>query len=237
MRILKVLAGGLFVIALPVLFGTLSLRWLVADEGWYQAGFQKYGGSQRTRIAPEDLARSSEQISSYLVLERDRVDDISVRVDGQTQLLFKDRENRHMEDVRDLMGGFYRLGMLAGGYLLVYLLAGRYLYPTGFRRELGQKLCWAGGLTLGLFGGFGVLSLFSFDELFLQFHLVSFDNDLWILDPTKDNLLMMFPQGFWYDSAIRLAMATGAQAGAALLAGILIVRQTGTALTTKTQSR
>jgi integral membrane protein (TIGR01906 family) len=83
-------------------------------------------------------------------------------------------------------------------------------------------LRWGGGITLGLFAGFGVLSMLDFDNLFLEFHLLSFDNNLWILDPTKDNLLMMFPQGFWYDSAIRLALVTGAQASGALIVGGLL---------------
>jgi len=45
-----------------------------------------------------------------------------------------------------------------------------------------------------------------------------------MLDPTKDRLIMMFPEGFWYDSAIRLALATGGQALAAILVGSLIKR-------------
>jgi integral membrane protein (TIGR01906 family) len=95
----------------------------------------------------------------------------------------------------------------------------------GARRDLGRKLRWAGILTFGVFGAFGLLSLLSFDELFLQFHLASFEGDCWLFDPTTDNLVMMFPQAFWNDSAVRLAMATGAQALAAIAVGSLFERR------------
>jgi len=32
--------------------------------------------------------------------------------------------------------------------------------------------------------------------------MVSFSNDLWILDPSKDYLIMMFPQEFFNDAAL-----------------------------------
>ena len=63
---------------------------------------------------------------------------------------------------------------------------------------------------------FVVASLFNFDRLFLQFHLLSFSNDLWLLDPSRDYLIMLFPQGFWYDMAIYCGLAAG---GIAVLMG------------------
>lgn len=221
----KGLAAGLFVVALPVLFGTTSLRWLVADSGWYRAGFEKYGVSARTGIAPAELGRKADEISSYLLLQRDRVDDIQVVQRGQTNPLFGDRENKHMADVRDLMGRFFALQIASGVYVLAYLAGGRLWLGRGYWTAVGRGLRLGGTITLGLFGVMGVLSLLDFDKLFLQFHLVSFDNDLWILDPTKDNLIMMFPQGFWYDSAIRLALATGSQALVAVVLGWLLTRK------------
>ena len=62
----------------------------------------------------------------------------------------------------------------------------------------------------------GLGTLLNFDQLFLQFHLFSFTNELWQLDPTKDYLIMLFPQGFFYDAAIFCALAT---AGLAIILG------------------
>jgi integral membrane protein (TIGR01906 family) len=214
----------LFVLSLPVLFGTISLRWLVSDVGWYRSGFEKYGVSARTNMDPAELNRAAAEISRYLLLERDDVE-IPVRVGNASVPLFNEREIRHMDDVRNLLHAFYSLQLGAASYAIIYLVVGWFRLKGRAWAALGSKLRWGGGLTLGLFGGFSLLSLFSFDELFLQFHLVSFDNDLWILDPSKDRLIMMFPQGFWYDSAIRLALGTIAQALVALLIGSFFRRK------------
>jgi integral membrane protein (TIGR01906 family) len=222
--ILKGVAAGLFILSLPVLFGTTSLRWLVADAGWYRAGFEKYGVSQTTGMSSIELAKAAEQISRYLLFQRERADDIMVQVRGQTVPLFNEREDRHMSDVRELMGRFYTLQVASGAYALLYLVGSRFWLRGGYRRAIGSQLQGGGGLTLGLFAVLGAGSLMDFDQLFLQFHLISFSNSDWILDPTKDRLIMMFPEGFWYDSAIRLALATGGQALASIIVGGLLKR-------------
>jgi len=53
----------------------------------------------------------------------------------------------------------------------------------------------------------GLGTLLNFDQLFLQFHLFSFTNELWQLDPARDYLIMLFPGGFWYDAAVFCALA------------------------------
>ncbi len=221
LSILKGVAGGVFVLALPVLFGTISLRWLVSDAGWQRAGFEKNGVSARTGLPPEELGRSATEISRYLLLERNDIN-LTVTIRGQARPLFNEREIRHMADVQSLLRGFYTLQLGAVAYALLYLAGSRLWIREGYWSALGRKLRWGGVLTLGLFGVFGVLSMLDFDKLFLRFHLLSFSNDFWMLDPTKDNLIMMFPQDFWYDSAIRLALASGAQALGATLLGTLL---------------
>ncbi|MBR98175.1 MAG: hypothetical protein CL887_06760, partial [Dehalococcoidia bacterium] len=67
---------------------------------------------------------------------------------------------------------------------------------------------WGGKLTLSLTLVVGVMSFVGFQKLFLYFHLFSFSNDLWILDPTRDYLLMMFPEAFFFDATIYIALGT-----------------------------
>ena len=64
----------------------------------------------------------------------------------------------------------------------------------------------------------GVLALIDFNWLFTQFHLLSFSNDFWLLDPATDYLIMLFPEGFWYDTFLFCALAIAA--GAVILGGV-----------------
>jgi integral membrane protein (TIGR01906 family) len=64
----------------------------------------------------------------------------------------------------------------------------------------------------------GLGALLNFNQLFLQFHLLSFTNELWQLDPTRDYLIMLFPSVFWYDTTLFCALATAV--GAVVLGGV-----------------
>jgi integral membrane protein (TIGR01906 family) len=62
----------------------------------------------------------------------------------------------------------------------------------------------------------GLGTLFNFNQLFWQFHVISFANEFWLLDPTTDYLKMLFPQGFFYDTVLFCTLGT---AGLAIVLG------------------
>ena len=64
----------------------------------------------------------------------------------------------------------------------------------------------------------GMVIAFDFDQFFLEFHLLSFANDFWQLNPATDYLIMLFPQGFWFDAT--MCVAIGTAAGAIILGGV-----------------
>ena len=44
----------------------------------------------------------------------------------------------------------------------------------------------------------------NFDKVFVIFHKIFFDNDLWIFDPAEDYMIRMLPQGLFFDFVIRI---------------------------------
>jgi len=69
------------------------------------------------------------------------------------------------------------------------------------RRPLAWSVVAGSSLTLGLMIALGIGMLFDFDQLLLRFHLLSFANDFWQLDPAHDYLIMLVTRGFMYDSS------------------------------------
>ena len=59
---------------------------------------------------------------------------------------------------------------------------------------------------------FGLVALLAliistnFTKYFIIFHHIFFDNDLWILDPSTDMLINIVPEGFFMDTAGRIAL-------------------------------
>ena len=112
-----------------------------------------------------------------------------------------------MRDVKGLVKGVYRVSEISALYLLLFIAGGFALRRRAFLPTLGRLLRWSGGIILGLVLLVGLGSLVGFDRLFLAFHLISFSNDLWQLDPRRDYLIAMFPQGFFLDATLLIAFA------------------------------
>jgi integral membrane protein (TIGR01906 family) len=128
-----------------------------------------------------------------------------------------------MEDVQKLMRLVFRLGLLSALYAVVFaagLLA--WQHAAGLP-ALGRLMLWGAALSLALLLLVGALSFVDFGELFVRFHQLSFRNDLWMLDPSRDYLVILFPEGFWLDVTLRIAALTAAESLALGALGFLLV--------------
>nr|MBA2450568.1 DUF1461 domain-containing protein [Chloroflexota bacterium] len=98
-------------------------------------------------------------------------------------------------------------------------VVGFLLVRRAFVPLLGKLCLTAAALTWTLLALLGGLAMLDFSELFVRFHLLSFSNDLWVLDPQRDNLIRLFPEGFWYDATVRIALLTLLESSALALLG------------------
>jgi integral membrane protein (TIGR01906 family) len=215
MNVFKTVTQWLFVACLPVMLLTGSVS-AAANCPWvYQHGFEKFGISQVTGLVPAELDKAARGLRSYFNSSQEYID-ITVEKDGQPFQLFNEREILHLKDVKGLFRLIYKI--LLGTLIYILLFLGACLFWWRDKRRLGSGLFFGGGLTLAIMVVLGLVIIFDFDQFFLQFHLLSFANDFWELDPTRDYLIMMFPQDFWFDAALYCAL--GAVAGALILGGL-----------------
>ena len=212
---LRWLPAALFIVAVPVFLVTGSITWAFNNIGLYEDGFEKYRIAWASGISPEDLRQVALDLRSYFN-SGDEPLSVRTRIFGSERGLFNEKEVLHMYDVKRLLWGVYVS-------FLVSLVCIAAVTAAGFARQgrahvpvLGRRALWAGGLTVGLLVAFGLAATVGFDSLFLLFHRVSFANDFWQLDPRTDYLVLLFPQGFWFDATMWAALR--ALAGGILLA-------------------
>jgi len=212
---MKIAARWIFILCLPVLLVTASVTAAANCPALYHHGFAKYDVGQVTGLAQSELDKAADGLIAYFKSGEEFID-LTVVKDGRPFTLFNEREVGHLKDVK----GLFRLvwWMLWGTLAYALAFAGCCLFWWRQRRALGWGLLGGGGLTLFLMLALGIAALIDFDGLFLQFHLLSFANDLWMLNPATDYLIMLFPQGFWYDAAIYCVL--GAAGGAIVLGGV-----------------
>jgi len=217
LKILGISAKWLFILCLPILLLTASIGWAVNSLWLYKYGFGKYDVSQTAGLAEVELEKAATGLISYFNSDEENIS-LTVIKDGEPFELFNQREVAHLRDVKGLIWLDY--WVLLGTLIYVLAYAGVSLFWR--RRRYWRRLAWGvvggSGVALALMLALGLGTMLNFDQLFLQFHLISFTNELWQLDPAKDYLIMLFPQGFWYDATVFCALAIAA--GAVILGGV-----------------
>ena len=226
LRFLCILRSTLIVLIVPLLLVTTNVRLVAASPYLYSYGFQKYGIESVTGIEMGQLELAGEKIRDYFSNDQDYLV-IDIERQGQEiKNLYNQREILHMKDVKNLIQLIYSIQIWSLLLFITLILIGFLSIRLRKFSNVIDPISWGGGLTLGIAAVVGILSLFGFQRLFLFFHLVSFDNDLWILDPRRDYLIMMFPQGFFFDATVFIVVLT---LGQALLLWVLprIIRRLG----------
>lgn len=211
------LALILAVLAMPILCFTTGVRVLALNPGFFEWGQERH--MQYREPGPQERAAADLALARYFADGADTLPQ-QFRAVGLSGDFFGERALIHMKDVHGLIS-LAGWGQTATGiYLLaVLLLSG--LGKGGLElRRAARSLAWGAGLTLAMLIILALGAALDFDALFLQFHLMSFSNDLWQLDPRYENLIRMFPAAFFMEAALAAVGLAAAQAtligGAAL---------------------
>ncbi len=105
-----------------------------------------------------------------------------------TSDLFNEREKLHLIDVKNLISKTITFFYISLILLLILLYTNRKWLP---------KPLFYSGIFLMLIPALAYTQ--NFDNVFINFHLTFFNNELWILNPATDNLVNIFPRQFFLD--------------------------------------
>ena len=79
----------------------------------------------------------------------------------------------------------------------IITLAGAFL-----KKHSARCLRIAGILTIMIPIVLGLLAVFQWDTLFVVFHSILFRNDYWLFDPRTDPVILVLPDGFFFQCAV-----------------------------------
>ena len=191
------ICGYLVCISAIIVMLITSLDVVCFHSGFYEREYENSDRAEALGVSDEDLMASTDALLDYLRGEReDIVVDIILR--GNEREAFNNKEKMHMEDVKKL----YDHVMLARtGCLLV--LIGCFIYLAVklkqnvlefvAERFLKTAVCF---VTAVVFLGF--YALVDFTGFWTSFHRLFFRNELWLLDPTTDFMINMFPEQLFF---------------------------------------
>ncbi len=207
-----VAATAMFAITLPFLLIATNARLVINSSQLYEWDFNRYDIESRTGLPRSELRSATGQIVDYFNNDEEFLD-IRVRVGGEVVSLYREREILHMRDVKTLIQGVYSVQFWTLMYAVLFIAGGLFLRRRSFLPLLKRGVIWSAIGAVAVVAVLGIISLIDFDAVFLQFHLLSFANDLWQLDPYRDYLLIMFPQRFFLDATLAIAALTIAEFG------------------------
>lgn len=169
-------------------YSAIALDFLLNDAGIDFLGNQKFPDGQE---APPESRQ-------YFIAPRDAT------------FMYNDRELKHMWDVKLVVKNALNVWMIAG---LIWIVAAVALV---WRPETQPYL--RSGLLIGAVFTVAVLILtglyiaFGFDTFFVQFHQVFFTGNSWLF-LWSDTLIRLFPEKFWYDVFLWIAVGAIVEAG------------------------
>lgn len=207
MKILTVLARLIFVICIPVLAFNISTVWAVNNSQFYTHRFEKYDVQES--LAEEGLVLTDSQLQDiasgfiHYFNSSEEFVDLKVIQNGNPVDLFNQEEIIHFKDVK----GLFRLDyyVMAGtfSYCFAFALVSLFLKKDKYRLQLAWNTAAGSVLTLALLLILGIAAVMDFGQFFYSFHLIAFTNDYW---SAAGNMLLLFPEGFWYDAIIYCAI-------------------------------
>ncbi|MBN1157644.1 TIGR01906 family membrane protein [Candidatus Woesearchaeota archaeon] len=177
---------SVFVILFLLFF---SIRNVVFDYNFYQKEHEK-------NLVYSELNRSEAESATANIIGY---------LKGREDLsnFFNSREKAHMADVKNL---FDRLNFY---YYLCLLLVIANIYLLSRKKDfLGNVadsflFSTAGVMFISL-----IIFFFrsNFSNWFTDFHLLFFTNDLWLLNPETDKLIVLLPEQFFYDAFFQIVV-------------------------------
>ena len=169
-----------------------SLNFIVRSSLIYDYNISTYSIEKRTSLSLEKIKEINLEIRSYFFNEKELLD-----ID-----IYSDKEILHMKDVKSVMNFIFDLGKILS---IVFCILAFVLYSY-FRVYIYKLIFYSLSLFLTILMFLGTSFLLFFQELFIIFHEIAFNNDLWILNPNEDYLLMMYPLPFWFSVSVRVGI-------------------------------
>lgn len=186
------------------------------DIKFFRDFYSENESAEAIGISFEDLMISTEVLLDYTRGKKDSLD-VLVTVDGGREMMFNKREVDHMVDVRDLyLNAILIRNLLAGLFLSILIL-------DVLRKKFSFEQHWqavknASTVMFALIGFIVMAALIDFNTFWTTFHLIFFRNDLWLLNPNTDRLIMMVPLDFFISLVTRIILAS--VSGLALVIGL-----------------
>lgn len=200
---LRWLIVGLIALSLNLIYLSGAIQYGATDEAFFDKTFEKIDAKAAVGLSDQDFEAVKQKLIDYVGL-RTKTFAVPVTIDGQKVDFFNARERAHMVDVQNLF--VLNDLILKASVVAVVLLYAIGRFGLGQRRILATGLAVSGPVMLVFASVLAVLMTRDFTAIFIKFHELFFTNDLWLLDPATDRMIVLLQEQFFNDMAIHIGI-------------------------------
>ena len=174
-------------IALPITIFLATVEMVSFDEKYFEKTYIENDVVSDTKLGKDELMKVTNELLAYLKGKNNK---------SYLQKYFNENEILHLEDVRYL----FKVGFLIKNVSLFLLLSSiiYLIYRDPIKiSKITKSVNKSALISFIVLGICLTLSLIDFNKNFTYFHLILFDNDLWLLDPNTDLMIQMMPETFF----------------------------------------
>lgn len=181
-------------IAMSLNIFLLSFEWFAMSKTYYVNQFEALEVHKTIGMEMSSIGVITQELIQFM---DDGTGDLTqeVLINGESKQFLNDKEIHHMEDIYWLFyyGRRFLWALQALMVVAIFLLFRRPKSVDHFVRAL-KIAVFTAIITLSFLGA---LAFINFDFAFTKFHEIFFTNDLWLLDPRTDRLIMLMPLQFF----------------------------------------
>ena len=197
-RLSIALLSGLTLLCMLIAGLCLAILRTATNAQLYSAGFAACADTQAMNVPASQYDAIAQALSRYFAGKAD-TPQAQILKGGALASAFNEKELQHLSDVRRLFQSLRALGlilMIAVSALMLTACAlawrSRLTARTLARTVL---LGWAGAMVL--IGAVALWAAVAFNSLFVLLHRLLFSNELWLMDPQTDLIILLMPESFF----------------------------------------
>ena len=181
---------------------------MINTDSFYKFEFNKNNTALKTGINENDLFLVVDNIQDFFKEKSNEKINMVIYISGIKKNLFNSKEIQHMIDVKNLILNIklfnYLLWVAALILLLIKISLSKEKILISLLSITRSYFIYSVAILISTL----ILIALSFRWIFYFFHIISLDNNLWILDPRTDYLIKIFEEVFFMDAAIFIGILT-----------------------------
>lgn len=180
-----------------------AIQYGATEANFFDKTFEKLDSRAKVGLNEADFEAVKQKLIDYVGLKTEEFS-VLVTINGQQVDFFNDKERAHMLDVRSLFVLNKNIFIIALILTLGMYLFGKYALKQ--RLLLAEALSISGIMMMVFAFALGLVASQDFTAVFIQFHELFFNNQLWLLDPVTDRMIVLLEEQFFSDMALHIGL-------------------------------